>query len=225
MWRDETGATVTLGKYFVQKPVILVLSYLQCPRLCPLVLEGLLKSLRPLSLNVGEAFHVVTVSIDPRETSTLAATIKANYVQRYGRPGAASGWHVLTGNQEEIDRLAEAVGFRYTYDAKQDQFAHASGIVLVTPKGQVARYLYGIEYAPRDVRLGLVEAAANTIGSPIDQLLLFCYHYDPQTGQYSAAVMNIMRLAGGATVLMLGTVMGVLLRRERKTRRRDRTSG
>jgi len=219
-FRDETGKAVQLGEYFSAKPVILILDYYQCPRLCPLVLDGLLASLRMLVLTVGEQFDVLTVSIDPRDTPAVAAAKKAHYLGRYGRPGAASGWHFLTGEPEAIQRLASAVGFQYTYDAAQDQFAHAAGIVIATPQGILARYFYGINYAPRELRLGLLEAAANTIGSPVDQLLLFCYHYDPATGKYGLAIMNIIRLAGLITVLGLGLFMGVMFRRDRRQRAR-----
>jgi protein SCO1/2 len=219
-FRDETGKAVQLGEYFSAKPVILILDYYQCPRLCPLVLDGLLASLHMLVLTVGEQFDVLTVSIDPRDTPAVAAAKKAHYLGRYGRPGAASGWHFLTGEAEAIQRLASAVGFQYTYDAAQDQFAHAAGIVIATPQGTLARYFYGINYAPRELRLGLLEAAANTIGSPVDQLLLFCYHYDPATGKYGLAIMNIIRLAGLVTVLGLGLLMGVMFRRDRRQRAR-----
>jgi protein SCO1 len=173
------------------------------------------RALRALSFTVGEQFTVVTLSIDPRDTPALAAAKKAHYRRQYGSPAAAAGWHFLTGASEAIQRLTDAVGFRYTYDAAQDQFAHTSGIMLLTPLGILARYFYGIEYAPRDLRLGLVEAAANRIGSPIDQLLLYCYHCDPRTGRYSLGILNAIRLAGLVTVLTLGAFLGLMLRRER----------
>jgi protein SCO1/2 len=219
-FRDETGKAVQLREYFSTKPVILILDYYQCPRLCPLVLDGLLASLRMLPFTVGEQFDVLTVSIDPRDTPAVAAAKKVHYLGRYGRPGAASGWHFLTGEPEAIQRLASAVGFQYAYDAAQDQFAHAAGIMIVTPQGTLARYFYGINYAPRELRLGLLEAAANTIGSPVDQLLLFCYHYDPSTGTYGLAIMNVIRLAGLVTVLGLGLFMGVMFRRDHHQRAR-----
>jgi len=221
VFRDETGQSVRLGDYVRTKPTILVLAYYKCPMLCPLVLDGLLKSLRALAFNVGDQFAVVTVSFDPRETPALAAAKKKEYLQRYARPGAADGWHFLTGQETAIRQLTQAVGFRYTYDAEKDQYIHASGIVVLTPQGKIARYFYGIEYAPRDVRLGLVEAAANKIGSPIDQILLFCYHYDPVTGKYGILIMNVLRLAGVATVLSLGTFVVVMLRRDRQKNREN----
>lgn len=214
--RDETGAPVRLGAYFGTKPVILILAYYDCPNLCTLVLNGLLRTLRTLSFTVGEQFDVVTVSIDPDNTPAMAAAKKAQYIRGYGRPGAAHGWHFLTGEAAAIQRLAQAVGFRYTYDAERDQFAHASGIMLLTPQGKLARYFYGIEYAPRDVRLGLVEAAANRIGTPIDQLLLFCYHYDPESGTYSLVILKTLRVAGVVTVLLLGGFVSVMVRRDRR---------
>ena len=215
VFRDETGRQVQLGDYFSAKPVILTLAYYNCPNLCTLVLNGLVRALRALSFTAGEQFTVVTLSIDPRDTPALAAAKKAQYLRQYGSPAAATGWHFLTGESEAIQRLTDTVGFRYTYDAEQDQFAHASGIMLLTPQGVLARYFYGIEYAPRDLRLGLVEAAANRIGSPIDQLLLYCYHYDPRTGRYSLGILNVIRLAGLVTVLTLGAFLGLMFRRER----------
>jgi protein SCO1 len=213
-FRDDTGETVHLGDYFGDKPVILTLNYYECPMLCPLVLEGLLRSLRVLSFNIGEQFDVVTVSIAPGETAALASTTKARYVRDYGRPEAARGWHFLTGDQESIQRLTEGIGFRYTYDAAKDQYAHAAGILVLTPQGKIARYIYGIEFSPRDLRLALVDAAANTIGSPVDQLLLFCYQYDPTTGRYTLVVRRTLQLGGLATVLGLAAFMIVMFRRD-----------
>ena len=216
VFHDEAGKTVRLRDYFGARPVILVLSYFQCPRLCPLVLDGLTRSLNTLAFTIGEQFEVITVSIDARDTPAVATAKKTDYVRRYGRPGAADGWHFLTGTAAEIGRLARSVGFRYAYDAHDDQFVHAAGIMILTPQGKLARYFYGLDYAPRAVRLGLVEAAANTIGSPVDRLLLFCYHYDPSTGTYSLVIMNVVRLAGAATVLGVGALMGILFYRERR---------
>ena len=217
-WRDETSVPVRLRDYIHEQPVILTLAYYNCPNLCPLVLNGLIRALRVLSLTVGEDFTVLTVSIDPRDTPEQAAAQKHLYLQRYGRASAAHGWHFLTGDADAIQRLTQAVGFHYTYDTAQDQYAHASGIMVLTPQGVLARYLYGVEYAPRDLRLGLVEAAKGTIGTPIDQLLLYCYHYDPRTGTYGLVIMNVVRLAGLMTVLSLGALMGVMFRRERRAR-------
>lgn len=212
---NEAGKAVRLSDYFDTRPVILVLSYFQCPRLCPLVLDGLTRTLRTLAFTVGEQFQVITVSIDARDTAVVAAAKKNQYVQRYGRPGAADGWHFLTGAASEIGRLARSVGFRYTYDAHNDQFVHAAGIMILTPQGKLARYLYGLDYAPQAVRLGLVEAAANTIGSSVDRLLLFCYHFDPASGTYSLVIINVIRLAGVVTILGVGALLGILFYRER----------
>jgi protein SCO1 len=216
VFRDEAGNTVHLGDYFNHKPVILTLNYYECPMLCPLVLEGLRRSLRVLSFMIGEQFDVVTVSIDPGETPALAATAKAQYIRDYGRPEAATGWHFLTGDQASIQRLTQVVGFRYAYDTAKDQYAHAAGLMVLTPQGKIARYFYGIEFSPRDLRLALVEAAANTIGSPVDQLLLFCYQYDPATGRYTLVVRRTLQLISLATVLGLAAFMVVMFRRDRQ---------
>ena len=214
VFRDETGRTVKLGDYFGTKPVVLSLVYYDCPMLCTQVLNGLAGSLKALTFNAGEQFLVLTVSFDPRETPELAAGKKKAYLEHYSRPGAAEGWRFLTGSESSIEALTRAVGFRYRYDAEKAQFAHASGIMILTPQGRLSRYFYGIEYAPRDLRLGLVEASNGRIGSPVDQLLLFCYHYDPATGKYGAVVMNFVRLGGAATVLTLGTMVALFLRRD-----------
>jgi protein SCO1/2 len=212
-FRDEEGNAMRLGDLFGEKPVILTFAYYDCPMLCPLVLEGLLRSLRAVSFTIGEQFTIVTVSIDPDEAPSLAAATKQRYVNAYDRPGAAAGWHFLTGDAAAIEPLTRTVGFRYAYDAAKDDYAHAAGIVILTPQGVVARYLFGIEFAPRDVRLGLIEAADHTIGSPIDQLLLRCYQYDPATGAYGLLTMKFLRLAGVFTVLGLGGLVITMLRR------------
>ena len=201
-FRDEGGRELPLSTYFGAKPVILALVYYQCPMMCTQILNGLVMSLRTMSLESGRDFEVVSVSIDPTETPSLASRKKAEYVRRYAR--SSNGWHFLTGAEPQIKKLAQAVGFRYAYDPKTGQYAHASAIMVLTPSGKMSKYFYGIEYAPRDLRLGLVEASENKIGTPVDQLLLFCYHYDPRTGRYSAIVLNMVRLAGLLTVLVLG---------------------
>jgi protein SCO1/2 len=216
-FRDESGETVRLQQYFGEKPVILSFVYYECPMLCTQVVNGLLESLRTLSFDVGKQFEVITVSFDPGETPKLAADKKASYLKQYNRPGAERGWHFLTGDTAAIRQLTQAAGFRYKYDPVTDQFVHASGIMVVTPQGKIARYFYGIEYSGRDLRLALVEAAKNKIGSPVDALLLYCFHYDPLTGKYGLVIMNVLRLAGIATVIALGTFMIVMFRRERKT--------
>jgi protein SCO1/2 len=219
-FKDETGRTVRLSEYINNsKPVILSLVFYQCPMLCNQILTGLLGSLRSQSFDVGKEFEVLTVSFDPRETPELAAQKKQSYLQRYNRPGAEKGWHFLTGDQENIRRLTDAVGFQYNYDEKTNQFAHASGIMVMTPGGKLSRYFYGIEYNPRDLRLGLVEASDNKIGSTVDQLLLYCYHYDPATGRYGPVVMNIMRIGGIATVLGIGGLLLILRRRNGRVAR------
>jgi protein SCO1/2 len=214
--RDETGRAVHLGDYFSDKPVVLALVYYRCPMLCTQVLNGFLKSSQAIPLEIGRDFEVVTVSFDTRETPELAAEKKAHYLRAYRRDGAAHGWHFLTGDQEAIDRLTEAVGFRYRFDSRSDQFAHASGIVIATPEGRLARYFYGIEYSPHDLRLGLVDSSAGRIGSPVDQVLLLCYHYDPLTSKYGLAIAGTLRAAGTLTVLVLGGFLFVMYRREKK---------
>lgn len=216
VFRNAAGNQVTLDQYLGQNPIILTLAYYECPMLCPLALEGLVKNLRPLALYPGREFGIVTVSIDPEETPAQAAKAKNEYIRRYSRPGAAEGWHFLTGPAQSIEALADAVGFRYAYDPSRDEYAHPAGIVLLTSSGRISRYFYGLDYSARDLRLGLLEASAGKIGSPIDRLLLFCYHYDPEDGRYSLAIMNVLRLAGMATVAVLGLFMGVMFRRERQ---------
>lgn len=214
-FRNETGQPVQLGQYFGTKPVILALVYYECPMLCTLTLNGLVSALKAVSFDVGNQFNVVTVSFNPSETPALAASKKQTYLKSYGRPGADAGWHFLTGDEAAIKRLTEAVGFRYRYVPEQKQFAHAAGLTLLTPSGKIARYFFGVEYSPRDLRLGLVEAAAEHIGSPVDQLLLYCFHYDPTTGKYGAVVMNVVRLGGALTVLILGVSLFVMWRHDR----------
>ncbi|MCG8606322.1 SCO family protein [bacterium] len=217
-FQDETGQTVELREYFSEKPVVLALVYYECPMLCTMILNGILKSLKALKFTVGEEFDVVTVSFDPKETADLAADKKRAYLLKYDRPKAENGWHFLTGDQNSIDALTEAVGFRYEYDEQSKQFVHASGIMVLTPEGTLSRYFYGVEYSPRDLRLGLIEASENKIGSAVDKVLLYCYHYDPSTGKYGLVIMNVIRVLGSATVLLLGTFMVIMFRRDRKVR-------
>ena len=222
VFQDEIGTSVHLREYFGKTPVLLAFLSYECPRLCTLVLDALLKSLRVLSYSAGDQYSVVMVSFDPRETPALAATKKASALERYARPGAAEGWHFLTGEESSIRQLAEAVGFRYTYDTTSELYAHATGIMVLTPEGKIARYLYGIEYAPRDLRLALVEASGNRIGSRVDQVLLLCYQYDPAAGKYGVIVINVIRLGGIATLLALGTFLSVMFRRDRRLKTDDR---
>lgn len=215
-FRDEAGRSVKLGDLFGRRPVVLVFAYYECPMLCDLVLQGLTGSLKALTFDAGKEFDVVVVSIDPEETPKLAAETEAQTLAHYNRSGTEAGWHFLTGGQESILKLTQAAGFRYVYDRERDEFAHAAGVVILTPGGRISRYLYGIEYAPRDVRLALIESADGRIGNLADQVLLYCFHYDPVYGKYSAMTMNILRLAAVATVLGLGLLIVLLKRRERR---------
>jgi protein SCO1 len=213
---DATGKEVSLREYFSRRPVILSFVYYSCQDLCPLILDGLVRSLRPLSLDVGDQFDVVVVSFDPRDTPALATAKKADSVKQYARPDTQDGWHFLTGDENAIQRLTDAAGFRYNYESDKDRFGHATGIILLTPDGKIARYFYGMEFSPRDLRLGLIEASANKIGSPIDQLLLFCYHYDPVSGKYNLLITNVLRLAAIVTVGALAIFIALMLRRDRQ---------
>jgi len=214
-FKDETGRDVRLGDFFGKRPVILTLVYYECPMLCTQVLNGLTSALGVLEFGVGQQFDIVTVSFDPKETPELAAAKKAAYLQRYKRANAESGWHFLTGDEKAIAALTKAVGFRYAYNASIDQYAHVSGIMVLTPAGRMSRYFFGIDYGPRDLRLALIEAADQKIGTPVDQLLLYCFHYDPKSARYSFAVMRLVRAAGVTTVLALVAGVLVLRRRER----------
>ena len=215
-FRNEAGATVRLGDYFGARPVVLVFAYYDCPMLCTQVINGLSSALGVMSLNPGKDFEIVTVSFNPRDTPASASAKKAVYLERYRRPGAAEGWHFLTGDQPQIDRLTKAAGFRYAWDADTKQYAHPSGVIVLTPDGRLSKYLFGIEYGPRDLRLGIVEASAGKIGTPVDSLLLYCYRYDPMTGRYGLAIMRAIRMAGAATVLAIGAFIIVMVRRERE---------
>jgi protein SCO1/2 len=215
--RDESGRAVTLGDYFGQRPVVMVFAYYDCPMLCTIVINGLASALDVLSLEPGKDFELVTVSFDPRDTPATASAKKAAYIARYKKPGAAAAWHFLTGDQKSIDRLTKAAGFRYVWDKETSQFAHPTGVIVLTPDGRLARYLFGVEYGPRDLRYALVEASSGRVGSVVDTLLLYCYHYDPITGRYGLAIMRTIRLAAITTVLALGTFIVVMVRRERRT--------
>jgi protein SCO1 len=214
-FRDETGKTVQLNQYFGQKPVILSLVYFNCPMLCTQVLNGMEASMKGLPMDAGNQFNAISVSIDPSDKPVMAAVKQQMYVGMYGRPGAAQGWHFLTGDQDQIKKLANAVGFRYAYDPDSKQFAHASMIMVLTPEGKISKYFYGIQYSPRDLRLGLVDASARKIGTPVDSILLFCYHYDPNTGKYGLLISRLIQAGGLLTVLAIGITMLVLFRRER----------
>ncbi len=215
-FKDETGKTVKLGDYFGKRPVILAPVYYECPMLCTEILNGLVRSLKAVTFNPGQEFEVVVFSFDARDTTALAAAKKDSYLKRYDRKGTDAGWHFLTGDLSAIKELTAAIGYRYVWDAHSNQFAHASGVMVITPEGRVSKYFYGIEYAPKDVRLGLIEAAKNKIGTPVDQLLLFCFHWDASTGKYTATAMNLLRVAGGVTVVFLGGFVIIMLRRDAK---------
>jgi protein SCO1/2 len=212
-FRDENGKLVKLGDYFGKKPMILSLVYYQCTMLCGEVLNGLDTALRVLKFDVGNQFDVLTVSFDPKDTPKVATIKKAEYLKRYKRSGAENGWHFLTGQQSEIDALTKAAGFQYQYDPKSEQFAHSTAIMILTPGGKIAQYYYGVEYAPKDLRFGLIQASNHKIGNVVDEVLLYCYHYDPNTGKYGAAIFKILRLSGAATILIMGVFLGILIRR------------
>jgi protein SCO1/2 len=215
-FRDQTGASVSLQDNLSDKPAVLVFSYFDCPMLCPLVLEGLVRSLKPLSLNAGGDFDVFVISIDERDSPETAQKKKLEVVKRYGRDASGAGWHFLTGEKSAIEEVTQRAGFTYAWDESSKQYVHASGIFVLTPQGEIARVLYGIDYTPRDIRLSLVEAGDGTIGSAIDQLLLYCYHYNPLTGKYGFVIMGALRLAGLSTVLAMATYIITMLRRERR---------
>ncbi|MGA8923652.1 MAG: SCO family protein [Candidatus Dormiibacterota bacterium] len=214
-FRDEHGKSVTIRQLLQNKPAILTLVYYRCPMLCTEVLNATLNSLKEVPLDIGKDFSVITVSIDSTEKPVLAEAKQIMYAGLYGRPGAVNGWHFLTGDDPQIHELAGSVGFRFVYDKESSQFAHASGIMLLTPEGRVSRYFYGINYSPRDVRLGLVEASEGRIGTAVDAILLFCFHYDPQTGKYTVFITNFVRAAGALTVVLILLLVFVLSRREK----------
>lgn len=218
-FHDETGREVRIGDYFKDRPVILTMVYYECPMLCTLVLNGLASSLDVLTFDAGREFEIVSVSINPREKPELAAAKKKEYLERYKRPTAAEGWHFLTGDEASIRTLADAVGFHFRWDTESATYAHAAGIMVLTPQGKLARYFYGIEYAPRDLRLALIEASQNRIGSLADQVMLFCYQYDPKTGKYGAAAIGLVRAGGVLTVVLMGAyVLTMFLREHRRAR-------
>jgi len=219
---DDTGRAVTLGDYFGKKPLILNLVYYNCTMLCGEALAGLTGSMKMIKFDVGNQFEVVTVSFNPQETPQIAAAKKADYLKRYGRPGAAAGWHFLTGSADSINALTKAVGFQYQYDPESNQYAHTTAIMVLTPQGRISRYFYGVDYPPKDLRMGLVEASQGKIGNAVDQVLLYCYHYNPATGKYGAIITNILRLGAGLTILLLGGMILIFWRMDKAAvRRRD----
>jgi protein SCO1 len=216
-FRDENGRTVKLAEYFKDKPVVLSLVYYNCPRLCTQVLNGLLGALKTLPMTPGNEFVNLTVSFDPREQPELAAAKKAEYLARYNRPGSEAGWHFLTGDEASIKALTKAVGFRYIWDPVTKQYGHASGIMILTPQGKLSRYFYGIEYAPRDLRFGVIDASAGKVGSIADQIILYCYMYDPERGTYGLVVMRLLRIFA---IFTLSTLLALFLYLRRKEKQR-----
>jgi protein SCO1 len=213
-FRDETGKSVKLADYFGSKPLILNLVYYKCPMLCSEVLAGLTSALKPMKLDIGKDFDVLTISFDPRETPKDASESKGEYLKRYGHSGAEQGWHFLTGPQESIGLLTKAAGFQYEYNAQTGQFAHTTAIMVLTPQGKIAQYYYGVEFPTKDLRLALVQASQERIGTVVDQILLYCYHYDASTGKYGLIITRVLRLAGIATMLILGSFMFIMFRRD-----------
>jgi protein SCO1/2 len=217
-FKDENGSIVKLGSYFNNgKPVILALVYYECPMLCNEVLNGLTGSLKGMSFDAGKDFDVVAISFDTRENEKpdLAKNKKASYIARYGHEGAEKGWHFLTGTQDEIDKVTKAVGFNYHFDEASNQFAHAGGIMILTPEGKISRYFYGIDYSPKDLKFGIMDSAQSKIGNPAEQLYLYCFHYDPATGKYGLAILRVLRLMALATVLGLGVMFFIFWRKNK----------
>ncbi|MGI8555552.1 MAG: SCO family protein [Pyrinomonadaceae bacterium] len=218
-FKDENGNTVKLGDYFNHgKPVILALVYYECPMLCNEVLNGLTSSLKGISFDAGKDFEVVAISFDARENDKpdLAKNKKTSYLTRYGRAGTENGWHFLTGTQNSIDAVTKAAGYNYVYDENTNQFAHAGGIMIATPEGKMSRYFYGIDYEPRQLKFGIIDSAQEKVGSPVDQLLLYCYHYDPATGKYGFAILRVIRVAAVALILGIIGMMLVFWRNNKK---------
>ena len=224
-FRDESGREVKLGDYFGKKPVVLSMVYYECPMLCGEVLNGEAQTFSELKFDIGKEYNVVTVSFDPTETPELARAKKKSFVERYARNGGDEGWHFLTGDQASIDALTKAVGFNYAWDRDTKQFAHAAAIMVLTPDGHLAQYFYGVEYSPKDLRFALVQASQQKIGNVVDQILLYCYHYDPRTGKYGAVISRALQIGGGLTVLILGGFILIMFRLEPQKSRKDIGSG
>ena len=224
-FRDESGATVRIGDLLGRRPAILAPVYYRCTMLCSYILNAVVAGLRPLSLRPGRDFDVIAISIDPSEDSQLAAGKREHYARSYSSKAGTAGWHFLTGDNANIHAVTDAIGFHYRYDATSKLFLHASGIMLLTPQGRVARYLYGVEYTPKDLKLGLIEASSNRIGSPADQILLFCYHYNPLTGKYGPAVVNLLRALAGLVLLALVVSLTILWRRDIRADRKVMSQG
>ena len=217
VFKDENGNEVRLGDFFGKRPVILAFVYYECPMLCNQVLNGLTGSLKGMSFDAGKEFDVVAISFDARENDKpdLAKNKKASYLEHYNRPNTENGWHFLTGTEDAIERVTSAAGFNYKWDEKNNQFAHAAGVMIVTPDGKLSRYFYGIDYSPKDIKFGIMESAANKVGDPADKLLLYCYHYDPASGKYGLAILRVIRLFGVLTLLGMGTMIFVFWRRSK----------
>lgn len=218
-FKDENGNPVKLGAYFGKgRPVILALVYYECPMLCNEVLNGLTGSLKGINFDAGKDFDIVAISFDARENDKpdLAKNKKESYLARYGRAGAENGWHFLTGTQGSIDAVTKAVGFNYVYDEKSNQFAHAGGIMMATPEGVLSRYYFGIDYEPRQLKFGIMDSAQNKVGNSAEQLLLYCYHYDPASGKYGLSILKVLRIAGVATLLGIAGMMLVFWRKNKK---------
>jgi protein SCO1/2 len=213
-FRDEYGHSVQLSSYFGKRPVVLALIYYQCPMLCTQILNGITRAARVMTLEPGKDYDVVAISFDAREGPADASAKKAVYMKEIGQPQAPRAWHFLTGDVDNIKRVTDAVGFRYVWDAHTAQFAHASAVYILTPQGKISKYFYGVDYSARDLRFGLIEASSNKIGTPVDQILLFCYHFDPHSAKYTPVALGILRLAGAATLFMLGGFVVIMLRRE-----------
>jgi len=218
-FHDETGKTVTLGDYFGKKPVILVLGYYQCPMLCTLTFNGMVEGLNDMKWSIGDEFNVVNVSINPNETPELAAAKRKNYLKQYGRPSAAGGWHFLTGNEPEIRKLADEVGFHYAYDPSVHQYAHPSGLVILTADGKISKYFFGVKFSPPELYAALQGASKHDVGSPIERLVLLCFHYSPIKGKYGAIIMTVIRILGAATLAAMAWLFGAMIWRERKRRK------
>lgn len=214
-FRDETGKTVHLADYFGKRPIVLSLVYLNCPYMCTEVLNGELRALQGMSLTLGKDYDAISVSFDPKDGPKEAALKSRIYTGMYERPSAPGQWHFLTGDQQSITALTDSVGFHYAYDSPSGQYAHATAMMILTPQGRVARYYYGVQYPARDVRLGLVEASEGKIGTPTDAALLFCYHYDPETGKYGLVIANVLKIAGALTILLLGAFLWFMFRAEK----------
>ena len=221
VFHDETGQTVALRNYFGEKPVVLSLVYFKCPSLCPMSLHETVSSLRRISLEAGRDYNVLVVSFDPSDTPAVAREKKTAYAKEFGKPGFNSGWHFLTGTQDSVSRLASAVGFGYRWDPATRQFVHAGGIMVATPEGKMSRYFYGIDYAPADLRMALVDASQYKIGNPVDYVLLFCFHYDPYQAKYTLVIVNVLKIAGGLTVLLLSGLIYLLMRNDKREKNKQ----